>query len=92
MVVFDDELAPRHQRELERIFGEDVKVMDRTGLILDIFAQHASTREGALQVELAQYEYRLPRLDADLDPASVHAPGRRTRRREHRGRGPARAR
>jgi GTP-binding protein HflX len=62
VVVFDDELAPRHQRELERIFGRDIKVIDRTGLILDIFAQHASTREGALQVELAQYEYRLPRL------------------------------
>jgi len=62
VVVFDDELNPRHQRELERIFGKNVKVMDRTGLILDIFAQHASTREGALQVELAQYEYRLPRL------------------------------
>ena len=62
VVVFDDELAPRHQRELERIFGSDVKVIDRTGLILDIFAQHARTREGALQVELAQYEYRLPRL------------------------------
>jgi GTPase len=62
VVVFDDELAPRHQRELERIFGKGVKVMDRTGLILDIFAQHARTREGALQVELAQYEYRLPRL------------------------------
>ncbi len=62
VVVFDDELAPRHQRELERIFGTDVKVIDRTGLILDIFAQHARTREGALQVELAQYKYRLPRL------------------------------
>lgn len=62
VVIFDDELAPRHQRELERVFGKSVKVMDRTGLILDIFAQHASTREGALQVELAQYEYRLPRL------------------------------
>jgi len=62
VVIFDDELAPRHQRELERIFGSDVKVMDRTGLILDIFAQHARTREGALQVELAQYQYRLPRL------------------------------
>ena len=62
VVIFDDELAPRHQRELERIFGKGVKVMDRTGLILDIFAQHARTREGALQVELAQYEYRLPRL------------------------------
>lgn len=62
VVVFDDELSPRHQRELEKRFGEDVKVLDRTALILDIFAQHASTREGALQVELAQYEYRLPRL------------------------------
>ncbi len=62
VVIFDDELSPRHQRELEKVFGEDVKVLDRSALILDIFAQHARTREGALQVELAQYEYRLPRL------------------------------
>jgi GTP-binding protein HflX len=62
VVIFDDELSPRHQRELEKIFGENVKVLDRSALILDIFAQHAHTREGALQVELAQYEYRLPRL------------------------------
>ncbi len=62
VIVFDDELSPRHQRELERIFGDDIRVIDRTALILDIFAQHAHTREGALQVELAQYEYRLPRL------------------------------
>ena len=62
VVVFDNELTPGHQRELEKIFGKNVKVLDRTGLILDIFAQHAHTREGALQVELAQYEYRLPRL------------------------------
>ena len=62
VVVFDDELSPRHQRELEKRFGEDIKLLDRSALILDIFAQHASTREGALQVELAQYEYRLPRL------------------------------
>jgi GTP-binding protein HflX len=62
VVIFDDELAPRHQRELERVFGQNTKVMDRTGLILDIFALHASTREGSLQVELAQYAYRLPRL------------------------------
>lgn len=62
VVIFDDELSPRHQRELEAVFGSKIKVMDRTGLILDIFAQHANTREGALQVELAQYEYRLPRL------------------------------
>jgi GTP-binding protein HflX len=49
-------------RELERVLGEKVRVMDRTSLILDIFAQHAHTREGMLQVELAQYEYYLPRL------------------------------
>ncbi|RQW79203.1 MAG: GTPase HflX [Geobacter sp.] len=63
VVVFDEELSPAQQRELERAFANpDVKVLDRTALILDIFAQHAHTREGALQVELAQYEYRLPRL------------------------------
>jgi GTP-binding protein HflX len=62
VVLFDNELSPRHLRELELRFGPAVKVVDRTALILDIFAQHASTREGILQVELAQYEYRLPRL------------------------------
>ena len=62
VVIFDDELKPRHQRELEKAFGENVRVLDRTALILDIFALHASTREGKLQVELAQLEYRLPRL------------------------------
>ncbi len=62
MIIFDDELSPRHQRELEKVLGEHVQVLDRSALILDIFAQHARTREGALQVELAQYEYRLPRL------------------------------
>lgn len=62
IVIFDDELSPRHQRELEKIFEDDVRVIDRTALILDIFALHANTREGSLQVELAQYEYRLPRL------------------------------
>ena len=62
VVVFDDVLLPRQQRELEKLFGEDIKVIDRTALILDIFAQHAQTREGKLQVELAQLEYRLPRL------------------------------
>jgi GTPase len=61
-LIFDDELSPRHQREIENRVGESVKVLDRSALILDIFAQHAQTREGALQVELAQYEYRLPRL------------------------------
>lgn len=62
IILFDDELSPRHQRELEEILGKDIRVLDRTALILDIFAQHANTREGSLQVELAQYEYRLPRL------------------------------
>jgi GTP-binding protein HflX len=62
VVIFDNELSPRHQRELEERFGANVRVIDRTALILDIFAMHASTREGILQVELAQYEYRLPRL------------------------------
>ena len=62
VVLFDDELNPRHQRELESLFGDKIKVLDRTALILDIFAQHAKTHEGSLQVELAQYEYRLPRL------------------------------
>ena len=62
IVLFDDELLPRHQRELEEYFGENVRVVDRTALILDIFALHANTHEGSLQVELAQYEYRLPRL------------------------------
>jgi GTP-binding protein HflX len=62
IILFDEELSPRHQRELEKIFGEDVRIIDRSALILDIFAQHASTREGSLQVELAQYEYILPRL------------------------------
>ncbi len=60
VVIFDDELSPRQQRNLEESL--DRKVLDRTALILDIFAQHAHTREGALQVELAQHEYRLPRL------------------------------
>jgi GTPase len=63
LVIFDEELSPAQQREIERAIGsENVKVLDRTALILDIFARHAHTREGALQVELAQYEYRLPRL------------------------------
>jgi GTP-binding protein HflX len=62
VILFDEELSPRHLRELEKIFGDKMRILDRTALILDIFAQHAATREGALQVELAQYEYRLPRL------------------------------
>jgi len=62
IVVFDEELSPRHFKELEKNLGENIHVIDRTTLILDIFAQHAQTHEGQLQVELAQYEYLLPRL------------------------------
>lgn len=62
VVVFDEELSPSQQSNLERIFGEPVKVIDRTALILDIFGRHANTREGRLQVQLAQLQYVLPRL------------------------------
>jgi GTP-binding protein HflX len=60
LLIVDDELSPTQQRNLEGL--TDLRVIDRTALILDIFAQHARTREGQLQVELAQLEYRLPRL------------------------------
>ena len=60
MVVFDNELSPSNIRALEEILG--VTVLDRSALILDIFAQRAKTKEGRLQVELAQYKYLLPRL------------------------------
>ena len=60
LLVADDELSPKQQRALEELLS--VKVLDRSGLILDIFAQHAQTHEGRLQVELAQLEYQLPRL------------------------------
>jgi GTP-binding protein HflX len=59
-VIFDDELSPAQSRNLEQVF--DCKVLDRTALILDIFARRARTREGKLQVELAQLEHLLPRL------------------------------
>jgi len=60
VVVFDNELSPAQQRNLSTMF--EVDVVDRVALILDIFAQHATSREGMLQVELAQHRYRLPRL------------------------------
>ncbi len=60
VAVFDNELTPAQQRNLQKLFHVDV--VDRTALILDIFAQHATSREGMLQVELAQHRYRLPRL------------------------------
>ncbi len=61
LVICDDELSPSQQRNLEGML-EHARVLDRTALILDIFAQHARTREGRLQVELAQLQYHLPRL------------------------------
>ena len=60
MVIFDNDLSPSQQRVLTDLLG--VQVLDRCGLILDIFAQRAQTKEGRLQVELAQYQYLLPRL------------------------------
>ena len=60
MVIFDNDLSPSQMRVLCEEFG--VQVLDRSGLILDIFAQRAKTKEGRLQVELAQYQYLLPRL------------------------------
>jgi GTP-binding protein HflX len=59
-VIFDDELSPAQSRNLERVFN--CKVLDRTSLILDIFAQRARTREGKMQIELAQLQHLLPRL------------------------------
>jgi len=76
VVLFDDELSPRQQRELEEQLGDNIKLLDRTALILDIFANHARTREGAVQVELAQYEYRLPRLTRAWTHLARQAGGR----------------
>src|SRR6266542_4809834 len=59
-IIFDDELSPAQSRNLEKIFN--CKVLDRTALILDIFAQRARTREGKMQIELAQLQHLLPRL------------------------------
>jgi len=61
-VICDDELTPNQQLNLETLLGEKIKVLDRTSLILDIFASRAISMEGKLQVELAQHEYLLPRL------------------------------
>lgn len=62
VVIFDSELSPSQQSNLEAIFGHDVKVIDRCALILDIFAAHAKSHEGRVQVQLAQLNYLLPRL------------------------------
>lgn len=73
VVIFDDELSPAQLRNLERLL--EIEILDRTALILDIFALHARTREGALQVELAQYMYRLPRLTRQWTHLSRQAVG-----------------
>lgn len=62
VVIFDDELTPTQQSNLERSVRRDIKIIDRTALILDIFAMHAKTKEGRLQVRLAQNQYLYPRL------------------------------
>jgi GTPase len=78
VVVFDDELTPAQQRNLEKLFGRDV--VDRVALILDIFAQHATSQEGMVQVELAQLRYLLPRLRGKGRELSQQAGGIGTRR------------
>jgi GTPase len=77
LVVFDDELTPAQQRNLERLFNVDV--VDRVALILDIFAQHARSQEGMVQVELAQLRYRLPRLRGRGNQLSQQGAGIGTR-------------
>lgn len=62
LIIFDDDLSPSQIRNIEKIFGEDTKVLDRSNLILDIFASRAQTAQARTQVELAQYQYLLPRL------------------------------
>ena len=62
VVIFDNELTPSQQANLERILGMKFKIVDRTALILDIFGMHASTHEGKLQVQMAQLQYLYPRL------------------------------
>ena len=62
LVVFDDELTPSQQSNLEKGINRSIKVIDRTALILDIFALHATSKEGRLQVRLAQNQYLYPRL------------------------------
>jgi len=85
-VVFDDDLSPAQQRTLEEIIRR--KVLDRTIVILDIFAQHASSREGKAQVELAQLTYLLPRLRGWGDALSRQAGGRTAGGAGIGGRGP----
>ena len=62
IILFNNELTPSHVKNLQKIAGEEIKIIDRTGIIIDIFSQHAKTSESRKQVELAQLEYFLPRL------------------------------
>jgi GTP-binding protein HflX len=62
LIIFDNDLTPSQIRNIEKIFGEETKVLDRSNLILDIFASRAQTAQARTQVELAQYQYLLPRL------------------------------
>ena len=86
-VICDGELSPSQLRNLEQ--RTKVKVVDRTALILDIFAQHAKSKEGKAQVELAQLEYLLPRLRGWGETLSRQTGGSRPRWRRRRRRGPA---
>ena len=92
VVIFDEELTPSQQSNLEKAMPRDVKVIDRTALILDIFALHATTKEGRLQVRLAQNEYLLPRLRGMWGAPCEQSHGRRRRVSIRRGRKPARGR
>ena len=74
-VLLDDEVTPGQQRKLEAALGEQATVIDRTRLVLDIFSRHAHTREGKLQVELAQHQYLLPRLAGSRTGLSRQAAG-----------------
>ena len=76
LILVNRALSPVQERNLEKL--TECRVVDRTGLILDIFAQHAYTREGRLQVELAQLEYRLPRLAGFGTELSRQAGGSRS--------------
>lgn len=62
IILFNNELSPSHVKNLQKLAGESIKILDRTGIIIDIFSQHAQTSESRKQVELAQLEYFLPRL------------------------------
>ncbi len=92
VVILDDELSPSQQSNLERIVGKPVKVIDRTALILDIFALHATSREGRLQVKLAQNQYLYPRLRGMWSHLAAHRMGGGVGSRFRRGRIPARSR